>query len=407
MVRLMKISAAAFILTLFAAFTSLAQTKAITNVTIKCSNNLQAGDILSTAVIDTSGENQGDINIYLTNTNCYIEDCILTGSGDRYIAAGDKISVKLIIETIDETEYAFNGNYSSSNVKISGGTFQKVTAKKTTLTVTFTLPPVTGSLDEPYSAEWSISNKNKGLAKWTSEYGAKGYYDVWLYRGSTVVKKVESLKALSYDFYPYMTKAGTYSFKVRCVPTTEQKKYATKSEFVTSDEYYLDKEHVSDGTGQDSADSTTAVGWVKSGDTWFYKYPDGTLKKNGWEKINGKWYLFDAQGKMLTGLQTIASGTYFLSASGDMQEGWIKVENKWHFFNNTPGADTEGAMIKDTWFNDTDGKTYYIGSDGCMCTGWKQIGSYWYHFDGSGNLSRDTVIDTFYVDKDGKWIPAN
>lgn len=404
--RVLRLSAAVFILSLLAAFSSFAQTKAISSVTIKCSNNLQAGDILSAAIIDTTGEDQGDINIYLTNANCYIEDCTVSGSGDRFVAAGDKITIKLVIVPNDGSEYAFNGNYSSSNIKISGGTFQKATSRKESLTVTLTLAPVTGSLEEPYDAQWNITNKNKGLAKWSAEAGAKGYYDVWLYRGTSVVKKVESIKALSYDFYPYMTKAGTYSFKVRCVPSAEQQKYASKSEFVISDEYYLDKDHVSDGTGQESGDST-AVGWVKTGDTWYYKFPDGSLKKNGWEKVNGKWYLFDAQGKMLTGLQTIPSGTYYLAPSGEMQEGWIKIENKWRFFNNTPGHETEGAMIKETWFNDTDGKTYYIGADGCMCTGWKQVGSYWYHFDASGNLSRDTVIDTFYVDKDGKWIPAD
>lgn len=405
--RILKISLIVFTISLFFTITGFAQTKAISSVTIKCSNNLEPGDILSQAKIDTTGADEGDININLTNTNCYIEDCSVSGSGSRFVMAGDKITVKLVIETEDELSYAFNGNYSASNVKITGGTFQKATAKKTTLTVTFTLTPVRGSLEAPYEAQWNISNKNKGLAKWSSEAGAKGTYDVWLYRGTGVVKKADSIKGLSYDFYPYMTKAGTYSFKVRAVPTSEQSKYASRSDFTESDEYYLDKDHVSDGSGQDSPGSTTAVGWVKTGDTWYYKYPDGNLKKNGWAKISDKWYLFDAQGKMLTGLQTIASGTYYLAPSGDMQEGWIKIENKWHFFNNTPGSDTEGAMYKNTWINEPDGRTFYIGSDGCMSIGWKQIGEFWYHFGDDGNLSRNTIIETFYVDNEGKWILAN
>lgn len=406
MIHSFKVLVATSILCVIAAFTGFAQTKAITSVNIRCINNLEPGDILSDAIIDTSGENRGDINIELTNSNCYIDDCTVTGTKSRFIAAGDIITVKLDIESIDDSAYAFNGNYSSSNIKISGGTYQKSTAKKSTLSVTFTLTPVSGMLSAPYNAEWNINKNNLGLAKWSAEAGAKGYYDVWLYRGSTCIKKIEAVKALSYNFYPYMTKAGTYSFKVRCVPSSEQKKYAAKSEFMESDEYYLDNDHVSDGTGQDISNSNT-VGWIKTGDIWYYKYPDGSLKKNGWAKISDKWYLFDAQGKMLTGLQTIASGTYYLAPSGDMQEGWIKIENKWHFFNNTPGSDTEGAMYKNTWINEPDGRTFYIGSDGCMSIGWKQIGEFWYHFGDDGNLSRNTIIETFYVDNDGKWIPAN
>lgn len=107
---------------------------------------------------------------------------------------------------------------------------------------------------------------------------------------------------------------------------------------------------------------------------------------------------------MLTGLQTITSGTYCLAATGEMLTGWRQIDKKWYFFESTAGSTSEGAMFKDRWIYEADKKTYYLGSDGIMCTGWKQIGDIWYHFDETGNLSRDTWIDTFYVDPEGKWI---
>ena len=42
-------------------------------------------------------------------------------------------------------------------------------------------------------------------------------------------------------------------------------------------------------------------GWKKSGTRWWYCHKDGSYTKSGWEKINGKYYYFDASGYMLTG----------------------------------------------------------------------------------------------------------
>ena len=130
------------------------------------------------------------------------------------------------------------------------------------------------------------------------------------------MKKLEDYNGTSYNFYPYMTKEGDYTFKVRTVPhTDEQKRYGKKSEWTESDSKYIDEDEVSDGSGQDNSSDgssgggitpgggTTDVGWRQENNVWYFKYPDGNYIKNNWLLWNSKWYLFDNNGKMLTGWQ--------------------------------------------------------------------------------------------------------
>lgn len=70
----------------------------------------------------------------------------------------------------------------------------------------------------------------------------------------------------------------------------------------------------------------TKTGWVKSGNTWYYRTAAGT-NAHGWKDIkntDGKTrrYYFDSKGAMLT--------------------GWQKIDQKWYYFE--PSGDVEGAM---------------------------------------------------------------
>jgi glucan-binding YG repeat protein len=202
------------------------------------------------------------------------------------------------------------------------------------------------------------------LPKWSSVDNSSGAYDVYLYRGSSIIKKVEKLKATTYNFFPYMTKAGTYSFKVRTVPYTEsEQKYGKNSEWTESGEVYLPQEKVSDGSGQDnSAVANGQVGWIKTGNIWYYRYPDGTYQKNNWAKINNKWYLFDSNGGMVTGWQQRNNIWYFLNSDGAMTTGWVVSNNKWYYLNQSTTSGVEGAMITG-WIN-YNNKWYYTDSTG-------------------------------------------
>jgi len=45
-----------------------------------------------------------------------------------------------------------------------------------------------------------------------------------------------------------------------------------------------------------------------------------------------------------------------------------------------------------------------VDENGHMVRGWKQVGDHWsYFYPGSGDMARDTWIDTFYIDGNGVW----
>ena len=58
-----------------------------------------------------------------------------------------------------------------------------------------------------------LNGEAERKATWKAPDDKTGYYDVILYKGSTVMKKLEDYNGTSYNFYPYMTKEGDYTFK--------------------------------------------------------------------------------------------------------------------------------------------------------------------------------------------------
>ena len=49
---------------------------------------------------------------------------------------------------------------------------------------------------------------------------------------------------------------------------------------------------------------------------------------------------------------------------------------------------------------------YYLTPEtGAAATGWKEIGGKWYYFASNGAMLVNTVIDGYYVDSSGMWIP--
>lgn len=86
--------------------------------------------------------------------------------------------------------------------------------------------------------------------------------------------------------------------------------------------------------------------WVKSGDRWWWRYPDGTWPHDELKEIDGHKYLFNSDGWMVI--------------------GWGKHDGKWYYFDRTKGA-TEGQMLRSICIEDG-GKWYALGKDGAMRT---------------------------------------
>lgn len=67
----------------------------------------------------------------------------------------------------------------------------------------------------------------------------------------------------------------------------------------------------------------TKLGWIQSGNNWYYRLSSG-VNAHGWNKIKNadgktRWYYFDTMGKMLKGWQTVAGKKYYLEENGSLE----------------------------------------------------------------------------------------
>ena len=201
--------------------------------------------------------------------------------------------------------------------------------------------------------------------------------------------------------------------------------------------------------------------WIPSGSRWWYRHADGSYTKSDWEKIDGKWYYFDASGWMMTGWQKISGKWYYFYGSGEMaadtyigsyyvdengvwieqknktaagwvksgsrwwyrhadgsytKSGWEKINGKWYYFDASGWMVTgwqksggswyylsgSGAMV--TGWQKVGGSWYYLSGSGAMVTDWQKINGKWYYFYSSGAMAANTYIGSYYVDGSGAWV---
>ena len=119
------------------------------------------------------------------------------------------------------------------------------------------------------------------------------------------------------------------------------------------------------------------------------------IELTGWQKIDGMWHYYDANGAALTGWQKLSGRWYYFNGSGVMQTGWQKVNGKWYYFN----LGDDGSMA--TGWKKLGGKWYYFnpGDDGSMAIGWKTLNGKKYYF----NLGDDGSMVTGWKKLSDKW----
>ena len=426
-------------------------TESIDRVSIKVSMNIEAGDRLPNIQINkTDGEcyvNSGDKKYTIREA-----EWVTSTSKDMTIGEEPKMNVTLTPS--DEYDAYFKSNYEASKIKISGGSYVSAKRSGSDLVVTLRAKAIKGLYAEPEDIGWK--DTRLGQAVWSKGDNTSGAYEIWLYLGKKVIFKKEQVKATTYNFYPYMTEEGTYSFKIRSVPfKADELKNGKKSGWVESDELVIRDRDVSDGTGKesDTTAGTTAnpekkTGWEEQSGVWYYRYADGSVQANSWLMLDDVYYRFDQNGKMITGWFVSDSDIYYMDSKGAMVKGWNKIDNSWyyfypdngyeapmgaaatgwqivdgyyHYFNNqgamqkgwinqagrwyylnTIQGNLEGAMLKGLFTRD--GKTYYIGEDGVMLTGWQKVDGVWRYFNQQdGVMAVSTVIDGYHIDEDGVW----
>lgn len=434
-------------------FNVMAATKPINTVSVKISSKLEPGGKLPDIEIGSGSASEGKVRVYASG-KYHVTEAEWVDKSSKEVKAADEPRMKVTLKPEDVGEDYFLASYKESNVKISSGTFVSARRDGDNLVVTLRIKPIKGDFDPPKDAYWY--EKNLGEARWDKPENTSGYYELQLFRDNKSVYKVPRISGVTYNFYPYMTKEGDYTFKVRTIPSSDvEKKYGSKSEWIESGELQITDRYVSDGKGQQTKDSSVVrgtqetVGWIKDGDTWSYRYPDGTLCRGGWEYIEGQWYYFNVEGVMQTGWQLIGNQYFYLNPNGQMAVGWTKVNDKWYYFNNGgESQETEGSMAGAGWkvvgpyyyyFNEDgslytgwlrlngkryylntvdnsllgamftgwikrDSKTYFADSNGEIVEGWCQIDGYWYYFyPESGEMAYNTEINGFHVNQDGVW----
>ena len=120
-------------------------------------------------------------------------------------------------------------------------------------------------------------------------------------------------------------------------------------------------------------------GWVRDGGQWYYLDPATKVMKTGWVADGGSWYYLRASGAMATGWVADGGSWYYLRASGAMATGWVQVDGSW----------------------------YYLSDSGKMTTGWVNVGGSWYYLNASGVMLTGTQVingRTYVFDDSGAWM---
>jgi glucan-binding YG repeat protein len=140
-------------------------------------------------------------------------------------------------------------------------------------------------------------------------------------------------------------------------------------------------------------DSSVLIGTWERIDSVFWKFrlTTGRYAENRWGIIDGRWYYFDHNGRMVTDWQQLNGVWYYLATSEDVKRTEEIKE-----------GEMRTGWIYDLFYQ----KWFYLDKDGAMATGWREIDGKWYYFnpapDGMrGAMVTDAWVDDWYLNQDG------
>ena len=146
---------------------------------------------------------------------------------------------------------------------------------------------------------------------------------------------------------------------------------------------------------------------------------------------NWNWYYYDADGKFLTGRQTIDGVQLYFDANGKQAKGTlVDIDGDTYYFDKDSGAmwtnrsltlngmtyeiDDQGRVtssLRNTFVQDKDGDWTYLKDKGQVATGWQTIDGVQLYFDGTGKQIKGerTLIDGkyYYFDKNSGELLRN
>ena len=146
---------------------------------------------------------------------------------------------------------------------------------------------------------------------------------------------------------------------------------------------------------------------------------------------NWNWYYYDADGKFLTGRQTIDGVQLYFDANGKQAKGTlVDIDGDTYYVDKDSGAmwtnrsltlngmtyeiDDQGRVtssLRNTFVQDKDGDWTYLKDKGQVATGWQTIDGVQLYFDGTGKQIKGerTLIDGkyYYFDKNSGELLRN
>lgn len=129
------------------------------------------------------------------------------------------------------------------------------------------------------------------------------------------------------------------------------------------EKYWFDKKgHLQHGWGRapegkmyfDQA-GIAKKGWMQQDSQWYHFDGEGLMNCSEWLMDGGKYYYFRSDGVMAAGtfVKSEDGSTYYVDQSGARKAGWCRLNGSWYCFDN------QGRMLKNTY---KDGG--YIDDDG-------------------------------------------
>lgn len=294
----------------------------------------------------------------ITSVKLTVKDNLIRGEGvdvdaveietsdDEYVITGwefDNDSIvwgeadvpKVIVQLDTEDDYTFS--VTKDKVKVRGDAATVVSTKKEesqTLYVTITLLPMAQRVGPVANGELK-----DGIATWLPAEGATSY-EVYLFRDSKAAGSKRVTTETTYDFRTSMLKDGEYYFRVNGVGVEGSK----PGPYMISESVYKSPDQSSGASvnqeknNNSSGNATVnapAGAWQQSEYGWWWLRADGTWPVSQLEQIDGKWYIFNENGFMNTGWQTLNSQWYYFGPEGDM---WVSRQTPDGFTVDSAGV---------------------------------------------------------------------
>ena len=174
------------------------------------------------------------------------------------------------------------------------------------------------------------------------------------------------------------------------------------------------------------------TGWQNVNGGWYYYNADGTLLKDAFVPLGGKYYYVGKNGRLVTGGWIQYGGaSYYIDADWSLAlNRWVENGGAYYYFD-------ENAQLVANGWKQIGGKSYYFDENAQLAVnrfvqygsawyyfdenaqlvvnGWKQVGGKSYYFDESAQLAVNTLIrhdgKYYYFGADAqlvtdKWVGA-